>query len=262
MTNQIVKAIEDGAEKVGKAAGEDFAKSYQKILHETADGAEQSAKTHLEKDAKAAKSMEDLIKGGDKEARGTKRAADESGGGGKRSKIDQALNSGKPGAPAPSSNEAARLAKGRPKLRKGTQFTAYRNGQRASNGEDFVCPNTGKTIPCQRDANGNALKFDERGRPDPNGFTRPAPNPPSQKGVQQNYHFGHQQDSEYHRLKQVVQDHPGQNSWKQILDEYNKPQHWQIEHPDANISHQFESTTPGYGHYQSMAPPPPPAKGG
>jgi hypothetical protein len=144
----------------------------------------------------------------------------------------------------------------RPSYRKGTRFTVYRNGKRAPNGEDFVCPNTGKVIPCHRDADGNAYKFNDRGQPvdadDPNGFTVPKPNPHSKTGLPANYHFGHVPGSEYRRLVSIVRDNPGKFSWKQILNEYNKPEHYQIEHPDANEGHDFEDHSPGYGHYGSM----------
>lgn len=158
----------------------------------------------------------------------------------------------KPNDPA----DPTHLRDNRPSIRVTTRRQIFRDAQRAPNGEDFICPNSGKIIPCQRDSDGNAIRYDERGRvtTDGSGFTVPAPNPPSDSGMPANYHFGHIPDSEYRRLIQLVEDHPGQITNKQFRDEYNNPSHYQIEHPDANISHGHESTSPGYGHYSHLVP--------
>jgi hypothetical protein len=158
----------------------------------------------------------------------------------------------KPNEPA----DPAHLAQNRPKLRTPTRRSVYKDAQRAPNGEDFVCPNSGEIIPCKRDANGNALRFNDRGQPDPNGYTHPADNPRSDAGQPAVYHFGHREDSEYRRLIAVVEDHPGTVSNRQFRDEYNQPGHYQVEHPPTNVGHGSESTTPGYGHYSHLAPPP------
>nr|WP_202447132.1 HNH/ENDO VII family nuclease [Streptomyces sp. SID5468] len=158
---------------------------------------------------------------------------------------------------APANPELQKLKRDRrPNYRKSMRFSVFRDADRAANGEDFICPNSGKTIPCLRDTDGNALKFDERGRPvapdDPGGFTIPKPNPHSKTGLPANYHFGHVQGSEYWRLVRIVEDHPGKWTWKQILDEYNKPSHYQVEDPSTNVGHGSEDHSPGYGHYGSM----------
>lgn len=85
MTNEIVTALEDGAEKVGKAAGEDFAKAYQTMLHQTGENLEQSAKTQLHNDANAAEKLRGLLQRGEQEAR-------EPGSGAESSKIGAALD--------------------------------------------------------------------------------------------------------------------------------------------------------------------------
>jgi hypothetical protein len=152
--------------------------------------------------------------------------------------------------------DPSHLRTSRPKLRTTTRRSVYRDAQRAPNGEDFVCPNSGKIIPCARDANGNALRYNDRGQLDPNGYTHPAPNPVSGSGQPDNYHFGHVEDAEYRRLVQVVEDHPNTVTNRDFRNEYNVPGHYQIEHPPTNVGHGSESTTPGYGAYDHLAPPP------
>ncbi|WBB70071.1 HNH/ENDO VII family nuclease [Micromonospora sp. WMMD812] len=150
--------------------------------------------------------------------------------------------------------DPAVLAENRPKLRTTTKRAVFKDAKRAPNGEDFVCPNSGAIIPCKRDADGNALLFNDRGQPDPNGYTHPVDNPPSTSGQPAVYHFGHVEDAEYRRLIQVVEDHPGTVTNKQFRDEYNNPDHYQVEDPPTNVSHGSESTAPGYGHYDHMVP--------
>ena len=146
--------------------------------------------------------------------------------------------------------DAAELRDNRPSIRKKTKFAVYKNSQRAANG-NIICPSTGEEIPVKRNADGTPQLFDERGRRDPNGFTVPVDNPQSGQG-DANYHFGHVPDSEYHRLTQMIDDHPGRWSHQQVLDEYNTATHYQIEAPAANVGHSHESNAPGYGHYQGM----------
>lgn len=161
---------------------------------------------------------------------------------------------------APKMADASKLRKQRPKLRKSSQLQVFKDADRAPNGEDFVCPETGKIIPAARDANGDALRFDANGKPDPDGFTVPQPNPRSGAG-DPIFHFGHVSDSEYRRLVQMVEDHPGRFTQKEVLDEFNDPRHYRVEEPGNNVGHQSESQAPGYGHYGSMlnnGPQPPP----
>lgn len=146
------------------------------------------------------------------------------------------------------------LAENRPKLRAKTKRAVFRDAKRAPNGEDFVCPNSGAIIPCKRDDQGNALRFNDQGQQDPNGYTHPVDNPTSASGEPAVYHFGHVEDSEYRRLIQVVEDHPGQVTNRQFRDEYNNPSHYQVEDPPTNVSHGSESTAPGYGHYDGLVP--------
>jgi hypothetical protein len=143
----------------------------------------------------------------------------------------------------------------RPNLRLRSRYSVFRDAQRAPNGEDFICPNSRREIPCERDADGNAILYNERGRTpgtDETGFTRPAPNPSSNSGNPQNYHFGHVEESEFRRLVSLVEDNPGTFNWKEVLNEYNRPEHYQIEDPSTNEGHGSESDAPGYGHYQEM----------
>jgi hypothetical protein len=65
VTNEIVRALEDGAERTGKAAGKDFAEAYQKVLKETGDKVEQSVKNHVENEGKVAKEFEGITKDGE-----------------------------------------------------------------------------------------------------------------------------------------------------------------------------------------------------
>ncbi|WP_234346284.1 HNH/ENDO VII family nuclease [Streptomyces sp. NRRL F-5755] len=193
------------------------------------DGLRQMKRNHLDNDAGLARHFDGINKGKKPATRGPQ-----------------------PGATPSVNMELEKLNRStRPKLRKKTQFAVFRDAKRASNGEDFICPNSGKTIKCERDAAGNAIKYNERGRrvTDGSGFTRPAPNPPSSSGKPQNFHFGHVSDSEYRRLKNIVEDHPGQFKWKEVLNEYNDPKHYQVEDPSTNVGHGSESTAPGYGHY-------------
>jgi hypothetical protein len=149
------------------------------------------------------------------------------------------------------------LSENRPKLRKSSQRSVFKDAKRAPNGEDFVCPSSGEIIACKRDANGDALKFNDRGQPDPDGYTHPVDNPRSDSGEPAVYNFGHVEDAEYRRLIAVVEDHPGTVTNRQFRDEYNQPGHYQVEHPPTNVGHGSESTKPGYGHYDHLRPPDP-----
>ncbi|AJC60510.1 DUF6531 domain-containing protein [Streptomyces sp. 769] len=63
MTNRIVKALEDGAQRLGKTLGEDAGKAVKNLYHDTGDRLRQVAKNHAETDAKHASEMEGILKG-------------------------------------------------------------------------------------------------------------------------------------------------------------------------------------------------------
>ncbi|MCD9872868.1 DUF6531 domain-containing protein [Streptomyces guryensis] len=67
MTNRIVKALEDGAQKMGKAIGEDAGKAVKDFYHDTGTRLKKVAQNHVENDAKHAGEMEKILKGGGKE---------------------------------------------------------------------------------------------------------------------------------------------------------------------------------------------------
>ncbi|NUQ99114.1 MAG: hypothetical protein HOY79_22020 [Streptomyces sp.] len=62
MTNQIVKALERAAEKMGKAAGEDAGKAVKDLYHDTGKRLKRAADNHVENDAKHAAELERLAK--------------------------------------------------------------------------------------------------------------------------------------------------------------------------------------------------------
>src|SRR5207244_4219794 len=62
----------------------------------------------------------------------------------------------KPKKPRKSPNrpaDANELRENRPSYRKSTRFGAFKNAQRAENG-DIICPNSGERIPVKRDEHG------------------------------------------------------------------------------------------------------------
>ncbi|MFI1159099.1 DUF6531 domain-containing protein [Streptomyces sioyaensis] len=63
MTNRIVKALEDGALRLGKTLGDDAGKAVKNLFHDTGDRLRQVAKNHAETDAKHASNMDDILKG-------------------------------------------------------------------------------------------------------------------------------------------------------------------------------------------------------
>ncbi|MFI0905802.1 RHS repeat-associated core domain-containing protein [Streptomyces sioyaensis] len=67
MTNPIVKALEHGAAKLGKALGKDAGKAVQDLYHGTGHRMKQVATNHAENDAKHAAELGKLIKGGEKD---------------------------------------------------------------------------------------------------------------------------------------------------------------------------------------------------
>lgn len=254
MSNGAVEALDQAAKRLGAALGKDASQAVEKLYRTTTGRLKQAVERTVEADAgKAAeikKIAEDMERNAAKKVTTTaERDAQAQTQAQLRSKLKKLLTPEQQSTGNPVLDNLNKPR--RPNLRKGTQTSIFKDAERAPNGEDFVCPNSGEIIPCQRNADGSAKLFDDRGRPttDGTGHTRPVPNPPAGSGQPQVYNFGHVQDSEFHRLKQVVADNPGQHSWKQILDEYNKPGHYQVEHPPTNQSHEAESTDPGYGHY-------------
>ncbi|MER6046038.1 DUF6531 domain-containing protein [Streptomyces sp. NPDC001793] len=63
MTNRIVKALEDGAVRLGKTLGDDAGKAVKDLYHDTGERLRQVAKNHAETDAKHAADMEGILKG-------------------------------------------------------------------------------------------------------------------------------------------------------------------------------------------------------
>lgn len=63
MTNRIVKALEDGALRLGRTLGDDAGKAVKNLYHDTGDRLRQVAKNHAETDAKHASHMDDILKG-------------------------------------------------------------------------------------------------------------------------------------------------------------------------------------------------------
>ncbi|WP_146022219.1 DUF6531 domain-containing protein [Streptomyces sp. CB02959] len=63
MTNRIVKALEDGAVRLGKTLDEDAGKAVKNLYHDTGDRLRQVAKNHAETDAKHTSAMDDILKG-------------------------------------------------------------------------------------------------------------------------------------------------------------------------------------------------------
>jgi hypothetical protein len=229
----IGKVLVEGFGKGTEIAGE-VIKEGGRVIKKSGQHLKGTGRTHRAHDERSKKRFRDITDG---EEQTTKP---------KRPRKD-------PNRPA----DADELRENRPSYRKSTRFGAFKGAQRDANG-DIICPNSGERIPVKRDKNGKPLLFNEKGQPDPNGFTVPLDNPPSGKGDAV-YHMGHVSDSEYRRLVQMVEDNPGRWTHSEILDEYNDPAHYQIEHPATNIGHQHESTTPGYGHYGHMANQPQPS---
>lgn len=80
MTNPIVKALEHGAAKLGKALGKDAGKAVQDLYHGTGHRLKQVATNHAENDAKHASELDKLLKGGKEDM---PRAPHTTGGGGR-----------------------------------------------------------------------------------------------------------------------------------------------------------------------------------
>ena len=257
MSNGVVTALDQAVARLSKSLGEDAGKAVEKLYRTTGGKLKQVVERTVETDADKAAEIKKIAEEMDKNAAKTvtgdaERTAQADTQARLRSKLKKLLT---PEQPSTGNDVLDKLNRPRrPNLRKDTQTSIFKDAERAENGEDFVCPNSGETIPCQRNPDGTAKLFDDKGNPtaDGTGHTRPVPNPPTASGQPQVYNFGHVQDSEFHRLKQVVADNPGQHSWKSILDEYNKPEHYQVEHPPTNQGHEAESTDPGYGHYSHL----------
>ncbi|WP_438484944.1 DUF6531 domain-containing protein [Streptomyces sp. S186] len=63
MSNRIVKALEHGAEKLGKALAKDASKAVQDLYHDAGGRLKKVATNHAENDAKHARELENLLKG-------------------------------------------------------------------------------------------------------------------------------------------------------------------------------------------------------
>ncbi|MBM4796383.1 RHS repeat protein [Streptomyces sioyaensis] len=63
MSNRIVKALEDGAEKLGKTLAKDASKAVQDLYHGAGDRLKKVATNHAENDAKHAAELNKLLKG-------------------------------------------------------------------------------------------------------------------------------------------------------------------------------------------------------
>ncbi|WP_102923528.1 RHS repeat-associated core domain-containing protein [Streptomyces noursei] len=64
MTNRIVKALEGGAEKLGKTLAKDASKAIQDLYHGAGTRLKKVATNHVENDAKHAAELEKILKGG------------------------------------------------------------------------------------------------------------------------------------------------------------------------------------------------------
>jgi RHS repeat-associated protein len=91
VSNQIVKALENGAEKLGKTIGEDAGKAVKDLYHDTGTRLKKVADKHVENDAKHAAEMEKILKGGKEDM---PRAPHASGGG--RGGASSSSNGGQP----------------------------------------------------------------------------------------------------------------------------------------------------------------------
>ncbi|MFD7920618.1 HYD1 signature containing ADP-ribosyltransferase family protein [Streptomyces sp. NPDC059740] len=67
MSNRIVKALEDGAEKVGKTIAKDAGKAIQDLYHSAGNRLKTVAKNHAEADAKHAAELKKILGGADKD---------------------------------------------------------------------------------------------------------------------------------------------------------------------------------------------------
>lgn len=57
MSDEIARAVEDGAEDIGKAVGGDFAKAYQNLLHDTGSKLDAAADAHLGNESRIVDSL-------------------------------------------------------------------------------------------------------------------------------------------------------------------------------------------------------------
>ncbi|MDX6350920.1 MAG: hypothetical protein QOF84_5710, partial [Streptomyces sp.] len=119
MTNQIVKALEHGAQKMGKTIGEDAGKAVKDLYHDTGKRLKKVAENHVENDAKHAAEMEKLLKGGGKEDLPGPHAADSgagrtSGSGGRgREQVENPREAGRPQDSVCPGGEPVDMATGR-----------------------------------------------------------------------------------------------------------------------------------------------------
>lgn len=136
---------------------------------------------------------------------------------------DKAVSAGKAGR-----NVYAPVRR-RVKLRAGTKRAVIRDADRTREG-DFICPGSDKTIPAQR-KNGELVRVNpDTGKPDPNGMTVP------EKG---SFDFAHQEGAEWWRYKQQAE--ANQYSRRQVIEDQNNPQIYQIQDRSYNRSREGEA---------------------
>ncbi|WP_438489219.1 DUF6531 domain-containing protein [Streptomyces sp. S186] len=79
MSNRIVKALEGGAEKLGKTLAKDAGKAIQDLYHGAGTRLKKVATNHAENDAKHAAELEKILKGGEKDMPHAPRGTDGGG---------------------------------------------------------------------------------------------------------------------------------------------------------------------------------------
>jgi hypothetical protein len=120
----------------------------------------------------------------------------------------------------------------RPKLRVATQRKIIQDAPRFKNGDFRSVTDSGRRIPCARDADGVPVRIDpQTGKPSADGMTVP------EKG---NFHYGHKPGHEWSETRIRATE----ENWtrRQVIEHENVPDHFRVEHPDANLSHRFEAT--------------------
>jgi RHS repeat-associated protein len=118
VSNQIVKALEHGAQKMGKAIGEDAGKAVKDFYQDTGTRLKKVAENHVENDAKHAAEMEKILKGGGKEDlpgphAGGSGAGRTSGGGRGREQVENPREAGRPQESVCPGGEPVDMATGR-----------------------------------------------------------------------------------------------------------------------------------------------------
>ncbi|HEY1573457.1 MAG TPA: hypothetical protein VGG05_19085 [Pseudonocardiaceae bacterium] len=65
MADEIAEAVEDGAERIGKSVGGDFARAYQDLLHDTGTKLTRAADDHDANNSRITDELDGIAKGGD-----------------------------------------------------------------------------------------------------------------------------------------------------------------------------------------------------